>query len=143
MLILVRHAHRDKTQGRARDNGLSEKGRKQAAIFEEHWEKKLAKRKPAFLSSPKRRCTQTVAGLAAKLNCRVRVSPLLDEQHELLNESYGKFRGRVKRFLTWWEKEGPDCLVACSHGDWIPEFLKLTRGKPKELSKGEWIVLDR
>ncbi len=142
LLILVRHAHRDKSEGRALDNGLSEKGRKQAEVFQQHWEKKLAKRKATFLSSPKRRCTETIAPLAAAMNCQLRTSPLLDEQRDNLQETSGRFRGRVKRFLTWWQTKGPDCTVACSHGDWIPEFLQLARGKAKELSKGDWIVVE-
>jgi 8-oxo-(d)GTP phosphatase len=139
-LILVRHAHRDTGKGRELDNGLSPKGRKQAEAFQSHWEKKLAKKKPAFLSSPKRRCTETVAPLAEALECPVRISPLLDEQGE--KESREKYLGRVKRFLTWWESKGPKIAIACSHGDWIPEFLSLTEGKPSELSKGDWTVVE-
>ncbi len=142
-LILVRHAHRDKSRGRSLDNGLSPKGRKQRQEFEHHWEKKLAKREVAFISSPKRRCTETVETLAAGLGLPVRVSPLLDEQREDLKESAGRFRGRLKRFLTWWEKKGPPCVVACSHGDWIPEFMKLATGEGEELGKGDWVVLER
>jgi broad specificity phosphatase PhoE len=142
-LILVRHAHRDKSRGRSRDNGLSAKGRKQADEFREYWEKMLSKKKPTFLSSPKRRCTETVARLAADLDCRVRVSALLDEQHEDMHESAGRFRGRVKRFLTWWEKKGPEIVVACSHGDWIPELLRVLKGKSKEVAKGDWVVIEK
>lgn len=141
-LILVRHAHRDKSRGRQRDNGLSSKGKKQREVFEQAWERRLSKKSPAFLSSPKRRCTETIAPLAAKLDCRVRVSALLDEQHGELKESYGRFRGRVKRFLSWWKAKGPDLMIACSHGDWIPELVSLVKGKPKDLSKGDWIVLE-
>ncbi len=141
-LILVRHAHRDTSRGRSRNNGLSSKGKKQREVFEDHWEKWLSKRSPGFLSSPKRRCTETIGPLAVKIGARMRVSPLLDEQHFDKRESHGRFLGRVKRFLTWRGKKGPQVLVACSHGDWIPELIRLVKGKTKELGKGEWIVLE-
>jgi len=141
-LILVRHAHRDTSRGRSRDNGLSPKGKKQRDLLEAYWEKWLTKREAGFLSSPKRRCTETIGPLALKTGSKMRVSPLLDEQHVDRKESYGRFLGRVKRFLTWWEKKGPPLLVACSHGDLIPELVRLVKGKSKELRKGDWIVLE-
>lgn len=141
-LILVRHAHRDKSRGRHLDNGLSPKGRKQRDLFQSYWKKRLSKKSPVFISSPKVRCTETIAPLADILGQSLRISLLLDEQNETKKESAAKFRGRVKRFLTWWKAKGPKVTVVCSHGDWIPEFLELSRGQAEELRKGDWVVVE-
>lgn len=139
-LILVRHAHRDKKQGRDVDNGLSKKGWKQEARFRKHWKKRLKGRSVTFVSSPKLRCVETVAPLAAALDCDVGVMNLLDEQRN--EESQLTFDGRIMKFIVWMKTQKVEYVVASSHGDWIPDCLALLGVGREEISKGDWRKID-
>lgn len=137
-LVIVRHAHRDTSEGRDRDNGLSEKGKSQAKELGKALSKRLAGSRPVVLSSPKRRCVETVEPLAEALGCEVRVDDRLDEQHE----SEGAFRKRIDTFVSQALAEGPPAMVACSHGDWIPPCLARLVGEELDLAKGAWVVIE-
>jgi broad specificity phosphatase PhoE len=137
MLIVVRHAHRDKSAGRDSDNGISPKGRKQAMRVLEHFKKEFpGLHAPVFklLSSPKKRCVETVQPVAEAAKLKVHTSSLLDEGPEL--------EDRARKFLTEWKREGSGVTMICSHGDWIPLFLELATGVPTDLAKGGWAQLE-
>jgi phosphohistidine phosphatase SixA len=120
ILILVRHAHRDKDEGRELDNGLSERGRRQARALTKFFAKAYPEANPVFLSSPKKRCRETLL--------KVESDPLLDEGSNL--------EGRVAKFTAWWKTQGPQFTVACSHGDWLPVCIEALSGARVELKKG-------
>ncbi len=134
----MRHAHRDKPQGRSADNGLSKKGWKQAESIADFFIRRFGKTEAALLSSPKVRCLETLVPLAKKLRVEVEMSPLLMEQEG----SWGELEERIRAFRTWWEKEASPLTVACSHGDWIPAALKEYVDVDTELKKGGWAELD-
>jgi broad specificity phosphatase PhoE len=134
-LIVVRHAHRDKAEGKDKDNGLSEKGRRQAARIAARFGCEFVDERALVISSPKKRCRETVEGLGVK----VQSFELLDEEGP--DETWEKFNQRIEQFMTWWVREAPPLVVACSHGDWIPAFLRSATKADIELSKGGWAEL--
>jgi broad specificity phosphatase PhoE len=138
-LLIVRHAHRDKSLGGEADNGLSAKGRKQSSRVLERFvecfgEQFAGAGSVKVLSSPKRRCVETVQPIAEHLGTKVRLEALLDEGENL--------ELRAKRFFQEWKKDSPKLMVICSHGDWIPCFLELATGVQTDLAKGGWIRLE-
>lgn len=137
-LILMRHAHRD-TSHRESDNGLSEKGLKQATLLGKHWEKLLSGKPFALLSSPKKRCQETLAPLADALGAKVKISALLDEQAS--TEGDVKFNRRIRDFLTAWDESENLITIACSHGDWIPQAIALLTGEIITLKKGGFAII--
>lgn len=137
-LILVRHAHRDTSEGRERDNSLSSKGKEQARAIADYFFERYPKAEPLLLSSPKVRCIETLLPLADRLECAAKVLDLLDEQHE----SEAVFRKRIEKFFRWWKQRAPELVVACSHGDWIPAFALATLGSSVELKKGGWLEVE-
>ena len=138
ILVLVRHAHRDTTVKQA-DNGLSDKGQKQALRINEELAAKFAGEKACFLSSPKRRCIETLEPLAEEFGKKVKVDPLLDEEGP--DETSSEFIARIKSFLDWWKNKAPKLTIACSHGDWLPEATGLLTGKEADFAKGGWTLL--
>ena len=110
-LHIVRHAS---AQGRTHHHGhdidrpLDDRGDRQA--------KELADRE-AFdevtrvMSSPAVRCIETVAPLAARLGRTVETDDRLYEGHD------------PSALLDWLDHDGS--VVVCSHGDVIPEALRL------------------
>ena len=135
-LILIRHAHRD-THDRSADNGLSAKGKRQVERLRES----LLARDPkaAFLTSPKRRCRETLVPLAEQAGALARVEPLLDEQGP--DESEGELHARVQSFAEWFRSEAPALTYACSHGDWLPLCIEELSGEAGDLRKGAWARL--
>ncbi|MBC7690499.1 MAG: histidine phosphatase family protein [Methylotenera sp.] len=142
LLILVRHAHRD-TSERELDNGLSERGRKQARevlkAFETHWESDFKNGKIALISSPKKRCIETLDPLSKHLETAVQISPLLDEQHS--SENSASMLKRIEQFISWWKNDAPPLTLACSHGDWLPVCTEELVGSPVGFEKGAWVVI--
>ena len=136
-LVLIRHAHRDTTH-RSADNGLSEKGQKQAAALLRYYLKAFADDKPRIFSSPKRRCTETVIGIAREQGVRIETSSEFVEQQP--GESLGDLRKRAERFIEKWrgEKNAAPLTIVCSHGDWLPAALLAATGARGELKKGAW-----
>ncbi|MCC7441095.1 MAG: histidine phosphatase family protein [Bdellovibrionales bacterium] len=136
VLVLVRHAHRD-TADVNQDNGLSSKGRDQAERLMDTFRKRFPDaRNVALLSSPKKRCQETFNSIARGSASKVSVDPRLDEGASA--ESNQMFESRVQAFLDWWRHEGPETLIACSHGDWIPVALFLLTGARAEIHKAAW-----
>ncbi len=114
---VVRHAHRD-TRDRSRDNGLSRKGRDQAARLTERFAS-LAAAPRVIRSSPKRRCVETAAPLARLFGVAVLVDVDLDEQRA--DESARVFRSRIARVLALAGRDarGGRPVVLVTHGDLI------------------------
>jgi len=139
-LIVVRHAHRDKSQGRARDNGLSKKGWKQAKEFTQYFERWYGGIPAKILSSPKVRCVETVQAAADIQGIKVEIAKLLDEQGA--RESEKAYKARVKKFFKQWEKSKDAVLVICSHGDWIPTFFDEAFGLEISLKKGDFLEIE-
>jgi broad specificity phosphatase PhoE len=137
-LILTRHAHRD-TSDRAADNGLSDKGLRQAKDIHSYYERHWKKTHPLILSSPKRRCLETLVRIADSSGVELKQSPELEEQR--MDESDSAFRKRIERFLKWWMDEAPELTLICSHGDWLPIALDVAVGARAKVEKGAWIVL--
>jgi phosphohistidine phosphatase SixA len=127
VLILVRHAHRDKQLGRECDNGLSAKGKGQAEAIMKYLNRVFPQEKFALISSPKRRCVETLAPLGRFHGVSVQTQDFLDEG--------GALHTKIEGFIQWWEKRSDTVTVACSHGDWIPRFIFETVGVGLELSK--------
>ncbi len=136
-LLLVRHAHRD-TSDRDADNGLSEKGLTQAAALTEHYRrhylKQASEQGVVVRSSLKRRCQETVGGIARLHRQPLEIDPLLIEQ--LPPENDARFLTRLADFERWWRTSAPVWTVASSHGDWIPLFMDRLLGRSIDLKKG-------
>jgi broad specificity phosphatase PhoE len=137
-LILIRHAHRDTSEGRDRDDGLSEKGKEQAKAVSKYFRSRYGKAEPLLLSSPKVRCIETLLPLSDKLKADVKILDLLDEQHEP-EKAYTQ---RVEKFFRWWKQRAPELVIACSHGDWIPFFVRHSLGATVDLKKGGWLEIE-
>ena len=136
-LILVRHAHRELSDPGA-DNGLSKKGREQSRRLLAYFKRRIGKNeRVTLLSSPKRRCLETLAPLESYLGCKTLVSDLLVEQKN--RESPAAFRARISRALDGIvasREKSRRLIVLCSHGDWLPIALKRLCGANAELKKG-------
>jgi 8-oxo-(d)GTP phosphatase len=137
-LILLRHAHRD-VADRRRDNGLSRRGRRQARRVLRFYKSRFGRAGALILSSPKKRCRQTVEPLARLAGAAVKNDPRLLERRPA--ESARAFRARAAVFMRWWIAEAPALTVACSHGEWIPAAVRAAAGAPVELKKGGWLEL--
>lgn len=143
-LILIRHAHRDKSQGREIDNGISKKGEKQAMAVRDYFLSRYPDKKPRIFSSPKKRCIETVEPLAKALKLEVELSDLLLEQQETPKaETSRQFRERVCDAIELWQKEKSELVIFCSHGDWIPAVMRELFSIDVELKKGGWIEIAR
>lgn len=146
-LILVRHAHRDTTY-KEEDNGLSVKGIQQASILTQEIKDQLSKLpvdqialpEILLLSSPKRRCIETLQPLENFLKTPILINPLLGEQ--LNSENSFQFQKRIQNFFDQWIEKNAPLTIICSHGDWIPSAIKLLVGTDKEINKGEWTQID-
>lgn len=137
-LIVLRHAHRETINGRGRDNGLSKKGKRQALALKKFFRFRLGKSPDVcLLSSPKKRCLETVEPIADMIGTEVEVHSVLDEQQR--GESSAAFAGRVDRFCKDWRKSRYSITVVCAHGDWIPVATKKLVGVEVHVSKGGWV----
>jgi broad specificity phosphatase PhoE len=155
-LILVRHAHRD-TSSREADNGLSEKGREQAKELVSVFKKRIGKdslknsfkdaltgAKIVLLSSPKKRCIETLTPFSKKIEVNVTIDPSLDEQKP--EETLGNFEKRITSFLKFVQdldqenkkksKSSDLHIFICSHGDWLPIALQKLVGVVIDMKKG-------
>jgi len=114
-LYLVRHADAGKRDPYSPDDhlrGLSEDGMRQAARIADRLGGAGATR---VLSSPYPRCVETVAPLARRLGVEVESQPVLAEGAD------GRDTFALMAALT-----GTDAVL-CSHGDVIPEVIRLLR----------------
>jgi len=143
-LILVRHAHRDNSR-RELDNGLTEKGKKQAQwirkfalsrMKEEGWEKSQI----TLISSPKVRCLETLEPLAKSLEIKILASnDLLEMQNR---ESLEQVDQRIHHFLHQWTQKSTDVTLICSHGDWLPMAAFHLLGISVDFKKGGWVEIE-
>jgi broad specificity phosphatase PhoE len=150
-LVLIRHAHRD-VEDRSRDNGLSPRGREQVQALLSYFKRsskapRVEKgvfdpergERTAWISSPKKRCLETLSPLALIEGVRPTTIDLLLERGE--DEELQHFHHRVREFCDWWLQEGPELTFACSHGDWIPACVEQLTGGKVQVSKGSWCEL--
>ncbi len=137
-IYVVRHAHRDKKAGRQVDNGLSKKGLLQSYHLTRILERHLVGKKAKLLSSPKLRCKQTIQALGDIVGAELEIDPLLDEENNQENSS--GLKKRIKAFQKF-AVRCPKPLVICSHGDWIPLFLKLQCGFELPVAKGGIVAI--
>lgn len=129
-LVIIRHAHRNK---RYLDNGLSQKGKKQTVALMKYFRIMYKKKNITILSSPKRRCVETVEPLSQLQKKAIVITKDLDEG--------GSLARNVSRFFRAWKKKTSELTVICSHGDWISQALRAWTGASVELSKGGLIEL--
>jgi broad specificity phosphatase PhoE len=135
-LVLIRHAHRDASI-REKDNGLSKKGLKQAVLLVDTFKNIYSPdSNTAFLASPKKRCQETVEGVAEASHSTVVIEPLLSEQES--HESHEDFKKRIHKFLDNWAQDGESLTFACTHGDWLPLAMKLIFNISTDFEKASW-----
>lgn len=140
VLILLRHAHRS-LKDPAADNGLSKKGKKQAERFRKDFLRVVGREiRPRLLSSPKRRCVETLAPLAKRLGRSVTRDPGLRERDP--GETPAAFRARVERFLRGLHRRPARWIVLSTHGDWAPLALRLLTGARARFAKGGWAWIE-
>ncbi len=123
-LILIRHAHRD-TEVPSRDNGLSEKGEQQVKRMLRYFEKQI-EGEVRFLSSPKKRCRETLGPLAERHGLDLEIDGRLTETGPI--ERQEEVSARLGEFIDEWKYQGSDVLVVCSHGDIIPVLVERLTG---------------
>jgi broad specificity phosphatase PhoE len=159
-IILIRHAHRD-TADRAFDNGLSDKGRAEAEALQKFFVKKCGSSWPpakmnelALISSPKRRCIETLTPIQELTGVNISVNQALDEQKA--SETTSQFIQRCRAFLNAVSSplgssedsklRGKRWIVLCSHGDWLPLAVQvLTHSptlQPLAFKKGSWTQIE-
>jgi broad specificity phosphatase PhoE len=125
-LILIRHAHRD-TEEASRDNGLSDKGRQQVKRLVKYLKTGLEGEKGfRCLSSPKKRCRETVEPIEESFRVEVEIDERLGETGPI--EGRDEVISRLEAWIDEWKYQGPELLVACSHGDIIPILVERLTG---------------
>lgn len=134
-LVILRHAHRDTSLGSAIDNGLSEKGIAQSKKIKKYFEQNFEDLQPWVLSSPKKRCQETVKKLAKAAGVEIQVSAALDEG--------GDLEAKAARLVGEVTQSKQNMIVLCSHGDVIPVLTQHLIGAEILLEKGGWIQLER
>lgn len=143
-LILVRHAHRDNSK-RELDNGLTEKGKKQAQwirkfalgrVKAEKWEKSQI----SLISSPKLRCMETLESLGKSLEIKIQSSADLLEMQD--KEALEQMDKRIHKFFKEWMAKGSAVTILCSHGDWLPMAAYHLLGASVDFKKGSWVELE-
>jgi broad specificity phosphatase PhoE len=119
---------------------LSDKGRHQAKAIARHFQKvadeAFPNEKPLLLSSPRRRCLETLEPLSKKTQVQVKADARLLEQEP--QEDMAQFQKRILDFERWWKEEAPPLVVACSHGDWLPIAIARITGAAVGMEKGAW-----
>ncbi len=91
VIILIRHAHRDNSI-RELDNGLSDKGYKQVEVLKKWLPYQIKQFEPSScvaLTSPKKRCVETVTPVARRSLAELEIWDELDEQID--SETQEKF----------------------------------------------------
>lgn len=138
-LYLVRHAKagsRHDFDGDDRERPLTNTGRKQSMALAE----RLAAMSPTtIVSSPYRRCIETVEPLAVAIASEVQV-------HEALAEFFTE-RSQPDADLHTLLQSLPDRAVLCSHGDVIPAIIESLRaagmrvdGTPEWGKASVWVL---
>jgi broad specificity phosphatase PhoE len=139
-LVLIRHAHRDNSV-RSKDNGLTDKGKNQARALKKYFASRFDRPGGVWLvSSPKKRCLETLGPISTAGNYEIDVNPDLDEQTS--GETIQKFEGRVHHFLKEWQRMPQELTLVCSHGDWLPLAVFHLLGVRCDFKKGAWLELE-
>lgn len=140
-LIIVRHAHRNKLKGGEADNGLSAKGKKQAKALAKLYSRIFGRKKALIYTSPKVRCIETIQLIAKKIKVSLEI---LDSLNEAPENSKGvtELKEKIRSFHSLWQESDAPLTLLCSHGDWIPAYLKQVLGIDLDLDKGGWIELE-
>jgi len=135
LLFLVRHAHRN-LEDPSSDNGLSKRGKAQRKILTRTLDQLIPRSaKLSFLSSPKKRCRETIKLFAKSRKTKIEIEPGLNEGNLVSS--------KLHSFLAEVRKAKADVVIACSHGDVLPLLIKLAcqiEG-PLDLAKGSVAVL--
>lgn len=121
---------------------MDEKGTRQAELIKEHFHQRFQSMDPKeldFQTSPKKRCVETLEGLAKSLKKEAFITPLLDERQS--GEDSKAFTKRIRSFLESFKQQKAEIVMACSHGDYIPSFIKLTTDLSTDIGKAGWIEL--
>ncbi len=130
-LVLIRHAHRD-TEFHSADNGLSDKGLKQVKRVVD-FSKNRDLDHAIYLTSPKKRCVETITPVAEAYGSKVKIEPSLGEGGTMV---------MLDSFIDYWKREAPELVVACSHGDVIPMLVHRLTGAPITIKKAGWCELE-
>ncbi|MBS1958912.1 MAG: histidine phosphatase family protein [Bdellovibrionales bacterium] len=138
-LILIRHAHRD-TDEPGKDNGLSGKGNEQVKRLLKFASDRLDDTDPMFISSPKKRCQETLGPIAKMTGHKMEIDERLTEHGP--TESTSLYLARIDEFLDHWKFECPDTTVVSSHGDWIPIAVQRLTGAKIGLKKAGWVEIE-
>jgi len=139
-LLILRHAHRSLSHP-GLDNGLSSKGREQARLILKLFKSFFGRPpKARLLSSPKKRCLETLRPIAKHTGLRTETDDRLVEQRPA--ETQSQFEDRVRRFVNEQRKAASTLTVVCSHGDWVPVALRLATGGRMRLKKGGWAQVE-
>lgn len=140
VLVIVRHGHRS-LKDPAADNGLSQKGRTQAKRFRKLFLSEFGKNaRPRLMSSPKRRCLETLKPLARRLDRSVTARRDLREMDPA--ETPARFRARVVGALRAILGSAGPLTVLSTHGDWAPLALRFLTGARARFAKGGWARVD-
>lgn len=149
LLILLRHSQRD-PQDHSSDGGLSIEGWNQSRRTQKKLLEKLHSPPVRLISSPKRRCQESLQAFSEELGISIEIDQDLDEQGA--SEDSTSFRSRVQSFIEKFKGLKEDPVLICSHGDWIPEAIyecthlitEIKQGGWAELSheNGKWILQD-
>lgn len=137
-LYIVRHAHRNKPKGSAFDNGLSPKGLKQAQQLTAYFKKNLGTNRVQIISSPKKRCIETVSPFAKLCKKEILVLTALSERRTRSSrETNTAFEKRIKKVMKQIATGSYGrTVILCSHGDWIPVAAKQLFKISLNLEKG-------
>lgn len=138
-LYIVRHAKagsRSEFDGDDRDRPLTNSGRKQAAELAS----RLAAVSPTMIvSSPYRRCLETLEPLGVAIDSEVHIDARLGE--------FGERQSRPDEALLELLHSVPDRSVLCSHGDVIPALIDTladggmrVNGEPQWGKASVWVV---
>jgi broad specificity phosphatase PhoE len=137
-IVFIRHAHRDQNTSDS-NNGISLVGKAQAANLVEQVGRGLLPHCDLLLSSPKRRCLETLEPLAKHFSTVVQIDMALDERG--FSEPRDSFVKRIDDFLrTLVIQDAGATIYLCSHGDWLPEAVVILAGAAVEFSNGQAIV---
>ena len=141
VLYIVRHGHRDKSAGKEADNGLDETGRTQAIEIKRQLEAELRGKTVSFVSSPAKRCIETLKPLAESLSQPIDIVAILHDQQD--GETAREFLERVNDFVGLWDECHSDAMVACTHGDVIPELTYVIADARATVAKGGYTKIER
>jgi broad specificity phosphatase PhoE len=138
-LVLIRHAHRN-TDEPSRDNGLSDKGHDQVRKMVEFARHRLGDRNALLLTSPKKRCQETIGPIALEFGALVVIDPRLSEYAP--GETAAAYHARIDQFIDYWKRDCPETTVVSSHGDWLPIVIQKLTGVQVGLKKAAWCEIE-